>query len=135
MNYKINTCSESEKIIIKTNHNAIILLRKWKKSRCWWFAFTSFNIKIINKTKKTSQWTCLQITIYNSIKNCKQVNKNTTTNAPRININKIYKQQLWMKTTMFTFIQITRRRSHERSSSRTFIRQFTLPYKRQGKAD
>ena len=35
---------------------------------------------------------------------------------------------------MFTFIEITRRQNHERTPSRTFIRLFTLPYKRQGKA-
>ena len=36
---------------------------------------------------------------------------------------------------MFTFIEISRRRIHERSPSRTFIRLFTLPYKKQGKTD
>ena len=35
---------------------------------------------------------------------------------------------------MFTFIVILRRRTHEHSPSRTFIRLFTLPYRKQGKA-
>ena len=38
------------------------------------------------------------------------------------------------ETTLFTFIEFSRRRSHEHSPSKAFIRLFTLPYKRQGKA-
>ena len=38
------------------------------------------------------------------------------------------------ETTIFTFMKISRRRSHEHLLSRTFIRLFTLPYKRQSKA-
>ena len=48
------------------------------KSRYWCYAFTSFNIKIINKN----------IPINTSIKNGKQVYKNTATNITRINVNK-----------------------------------------------
>ena len=35
---------------------------------------------------------------------------------------------------MFTFIEISRRQSHEHSPSRTFIKLFMLPYKKQGRA-
>ena len=39
------------------------------------------------------------------------------------------------ETTMFTFIEISRKLSHEPSPSRTFIRLFTMPNKRQDKAN
>ena len=49
----------------------------------FYFGFTSLNFKTINKNTITNS----------SIKNDKQVNKNTTTYTSRININKRYKQR------------------------------------------
>ena len=79
---------------------------KMEKSRYWCSASTLHNIKIINKkATKIEQWskrTCLQINVLLyittniGIKNDKQVNKN---------------QQ-----TMFTFLEISRRRTNKQTN-------------------
>ena len=60
------------------------------------------------KLQNSKQRTCLlrNITTNNSIKNVKQVNKNTTRSAVRRNVNN-----------MFIFIEISRRQSHSPSTA------------------
>ena len=64
------------------------------------FGFTSFNVKIINKSYRNNELVCKisHCIIYEQTpaqKNYKQVNKNTTINTARINVNRIHKQQYW----------------------------------------
>ena len=73
------------------------------------------------------------ITTSTSIKTC-LTSKPKFTNIHYKNKCKQNTQTTIMKKIMFTFIEISRRRSHEHQPSRTSLRLFTLPYKRQGKA-
>ena len=79
-------------------------------------AFLLFRRLTLNCTQnlqKKKQWTCLHDKQVNEYNNKHQFNNN--------------------ETTIFTFIDKSRWRSHAYSSSRTFIRRIMLPYKRQGK--
>ena len=88
-----------------------------EESSYWCFAFTSLNMKSINKASYKHQYKT----------NGKQVNKNTTTNTFCKTTNYTNNNN---KPTMFTFVETSRRHL----PLKTFIRLFILPFKRQGKA-
>ena len=109
-----------------------LLLQKLKKiTRYWCFVFTLklhyFYIEIINKSYKNNNQLVYKLS---HCLNCKQVNKNVPINTTRMESYTNNNNE----TTMFIFIEISRRWGHEHSPSRTFIKLFTLLYKIQGKA-